>query len=129
MKIGIVGAEAAKFTPLGEQRAKALINDIICDAADISVGEPLIPKIYSVGVVSGACHLGCIDIWAMEGARCLFIPPERLHEYPPKELNWSKGFQPRNVQIAHASDFVHNIVVAQYPKEYNGMRFAGCYHC
>ena len=52
MNIGIVGHEAAKFTPETEAKAKAIIRDLLSDPLSVCV--------------SGHCHLGGIDIWAEE---------------------------------------------------------------
>lgn len=111
MKIGIVGAEAAKFTPETEHRAKEIIHNLLSDG-DI--------------VVSGHCHLGGIDIWAEETAD--------NHGYdklifPPKRLQWSGGYKERNILIAKNSDLVVCIAVEKLPVTYNGMRFESCYHC
>ena len=112
MKLGIVGHEAAKFTPETETEAKALIRTLLLNPA---VTE----------VVSGECHLGGIDIWAHEIADELGLP---FTGFAPKERSWEKGYKPRNLQIAQA-DEVHCIVVAKLPESYKGMRFTYCYHC
>lgn len=109
--VGIVGSEGAKFTPESEKRARKLIRKEIRGARL---------------VVSGACHLGGIDIWAIEEARALGIP---YKEYPPKTRNWNGGYKPRNIKIARASDRVVCITVRSLPKGFQGMRFAFCYHC
>lgn len=111
MKVGIVGHEAAKFTPETEQRAREIIRSLIC---------PLDT------VVSGHCHLGGIDIWAEEEADV--IGAEKLI-FPPKTLSWEGGYKPRNILIAQNSDIVHCIVVRELPPSYKGMRFDHCYHC
>ena len=118
MNIGIVGSEAIKFTSLGESRAKAFINNIL-EAHTEDDNE--IPTI-----VSGECHLGGIDIWAKEIALDLNVG---YIGYPPKDLTWSGGFKPRNLQIAHNSDILYCITVDTLPEGYRGMRFEGCYHC
>jgi hypothetical protein len=111
--VGIVGAEAAKFTTLGEQRARHVIRSILT--------EPWVDLL-----VSGGCHLGGADIYAEEEADELGIP-KRIHK--PARLSWEAGFKPRNILIATDAHIVHNIVVDQLPASYKGMRFTLCYHC
>ena len=111
MKIGIVGSEAAKFTPKGEADAKALIRGLL-----LSWDE----------VISGGCHLGGIDQWAAEIGRELGL---KVTEYVPKNRTWSDGYKERNLLIAKNSDIVHCITVDQLPDGYTGMRFSRCYHC
>lgn len=112
MKIGIVGHEAAKFTPETEEQAREAIREIL--------------KQNCTKVISGGCHLGGIDIWAVEEAVKLNIP---YKEYKPTKLNWSEGFKPRNIDIANNSDIVYCIVVKELPETYTGMKFKNCYHC
>lgn len=111
MKIGIVGSEAAKFTPKTEAKAKALIRRLLANA-DV--------------VVSGHCHLGGIDLWAEEIANEAGL--ETLI-FPPAQLRWEGGYKQRNLQIAHHSDSVYCIAVRALPPNYTGMRFPYCYHC
>jgi len=118
MNIGIVGAEAAKFTASGEREARFLIRSIL-NAALIAAYEP-------VTLISGGCHLGGIDIWAEEEADILNIG-KRIHL--PKTREWSTGYQPRNLLIAKDCEVIHNITVARLPLGFDGMRFATCYHC
>lgn len=113
MNHGIVGNEAAKFTPTTEMAAKGLIREIL--ARPDAVG------------VSGHCHLGGVDIWMEEIAdelgrgKIIHIPVNR---------RWRPhGFEERNLFIVRDSTIVHNIVVAAYRPGYNGMRFESCYHC
>lgn len=114
MKLGIVGSEKSKFTPLGEERAKDAIRTLIRERQPNHI-------------VSGHCHLGGIDIWAEEIANELGLIPEI---YPPAKLNWSDGYKPRNLQIAHNSDTILCITVTSLPTNYKGMVFkGGCYHC
>jgi hypothetical protein len=113
MKIGIVGSEGIKFTPIGEARARDAIQSILRDNDTDTV-------------VSGHCHLGGIDIWAEEEGLKLGL---KLEIYPPRDLTWSGGFKPRNLQIAHNSDIIYCITVDDLPDNYTGMRFKGCYHC
>jgi len=111
MTVGIVGHEAAKFTKAGERQAREVIRRIIRKADK---------------VVSGACHLGGIDVWAIEEAEAASIETE---EFPPTELNWECGFKPRNLLIVEFSDAVHVIVVERLPPNFDGMTFDRCYHC
>lgn len=112
MNIGIVGAEAAKFTPETERQAKVLILRLL-EPADVTL-------------VSGGCHLGGIDIWAEEAAAAL-DRPKIIH--CPKVRTWSGGYRARNLKIARESHALHNITVAAYPETFTGMRFPTCYHC
>ena len=113
MIVGIVGSEAAKFSPLGEDRANAIILEIL-EASGVTE------------IVSGRCHLGGIDIWAVQiGARLGL----QVTEYPPKSRSWESGYKPRNIQIAQHSDIVHCISVDRLPEGFKGMIFPYCYHC
>lgn len=109
--VGVVGSEAAKFTPETEQLARAQIRRVIATADQ---------------VVSGACHLGGIDIWAIEEAKALGIA---WREFPPVFLHWEGGYKQRNIRIADASTEVFCITVRVLPPGYTGMRFEFCYHC
>ena len=109
--VGIVGSEAAKFTPETEREARRAIRRVIRGATL---------------VVSGACHLGGIDVWAIEEARAAGIP---TREYPPATHRWEGGYKQRNLQIAEHSDKVVCITVKELPPGYVGMRFPLCYHC
>lgn len=111
MYIGIVGHEEKKFTADTKELVVALIRTLL------SEGDTL---------VSGGCHLGGIDIWAEEVADEMGI--EKVIFYP-KTRTWAGGYKERNIQIAQKSDILHNIVVAEYPPMYVGMRFKYCYHC
>lgn len=109
--VGIVGSEAAKFTPITEAKARESIRDFIKNATL---------------VISGKCHLGGIDIWAIEEANKLNIP---TREYPPKRRSWEGGYRERNLQIAMNCDICICITVEELPEHYKGMRFETCYHC
>lgn len=111
MKIGIVGSEQAKFTPITETAARTIICDLIhgFDA-----------------VISGECHLGGVDIYAKEEALAHGMP---FKGFPPKKLQWEGGYKQRNLEIAKNSDTVVCITIEQLPPEYNGMKFELCYHC
>lgn len=113
MKLGIVGSEKAKFTEKGRTRARRLIRSL--------VSEPGVEM-----VISGACHLGGIDKWAVEIGKKSGV---RVKEFKPAVQSWQEGYKARNLQIAEASDIVHCITVDRLPADYSGMRFALCYHC
>ena len=130
MIIGIVGSEAKKFTKETEAKARKIIRDLLT-REDVW------------GVASGHCHLGGIDIWVEEECKHLqgvgpilyndslygFKPDLELLIFPPKVLSWAGGYKPRNMQIAKASQELHNITVKNLPLDYKGMRFETCYHC
>lgn len=124
MKVGIVGSEGAKFTPLGEARAKRAILEIL-RPSEAPTQLVNIPD-KATHVVSGHCHLGGIDIWAEEVGAKLGLS---LEIYPPKTLKWEGGYKQRNLQIAQASDIVYCIGIDKFPEEYKGMKFFYCYHC
>lgn len=115
-RLGIVGHEASKFTKAGEAEARAVIRDLIWK--------------YQVNmVVSGKCHLGGIDIWAVEEAKQM---GRMTLEHAPKIRSWSApgGYRDRNQAIARDSDMVVCIVVDNLSPDYHGMKFpGGCYHC
>jgi hypothetical protein len=112
VKLGIVGCAQDKFTPRTEYKARGIIFELIAEYD---------PEV----VVSGHCHLGGVDIYAEEiGALC----GRKLEIHEPKTKRWHDGYKPRNLLIAKA-DVVACIVVADYPPNYTGMRFSGCYHC
>jgi hypothetical protein len=111
--IGIVGHEGSKFTPAMEMLARSTIVKLI------RLNDPSV-------VVSGACHLGGIDIWAIEEARNLGVG---VIECPPKTLSWDEGYKPRNMEIARLSAKVYSLVLKELPPTYKGMRFTHCYHC
>lgn len=122
MRIGIVGAEAAKFTPLMQSLARKIIRDILAKHS-----KP-VPGVYAQSpgyVVSGGCHLGGIDIWAVEEGKAAGWG---IIEHLPVTRTWP-GFKARNEKIAQDSDELHVIVVRGYHKDYAGMRFPSCYHC
>lgn len=58
MRIGIVGHEAAKFTPETERKAREIIQSFLEFKED--------PSDEVESVVSGECHLGGVDIYARE---------------------------------------------------------------
>lgn len=113
MILGIVGHEALKFTAETERQARVQIREfLILDGV--------------TGVVSGACHLGGIDVWAIEEAKKLGIATQ---EFPPANRSWEYGYKPRNILIAEHADKVISLVVKVLPPGYVGMRFKICYHC
>lgn len=112
-KLGIVGSEGAKFTPATEALARVAIRN-------------LIGKHRAGIVISGGCHLGGIDKWAIEEAQKLKVG---VIEYLPKTLRWEGGYKDRNLLIARNSDRVYCITVKELPPSYVGMRFRLCYHC
>jgi hypothetical protein len=115
MILGIVGPEKAKFTHAGFHRAIAAINRLI---------DHYQPKAIS----SGGCHLGGVDIWAEAVAKKAGCFDEK-YIFLPKELKWKTGFEPRNIQIATASDVVVTLAVNRYHDEYAFEKFPCCYHC
>lgn len=120
--VGIVGAEEAKFSPKAEERARALIRDILLPPGRV--------------LVSGGCHLGGVDIWAEEE----YAKVQHVDDRPrpiihlPREHSWTKGYQPRNRLIVRDAAVLHNVVVDRYVPTYTGMRWGTsdtpvCYHC
>lgn len=113
MILGIVGSEGAKFTDSTWAKARVILRELI--------SHPDVTK-----VVSGACHLGGIDVWAIEIAKEL---GKETQEFLPATQSWLDGYKPRNLQIAAASNWVICLTVAKLPPGYKGMRFDFCYHC
>lgn len=113
MIIGIVGSEAAKFTARTEAKARSAMRQVIASNK-------------ATLVVSGGCHLGGIDIWAIEIAESLGIEPK---VYYPKRRSWEGGYKQRNMLIARAADLLVCVTVKMLPEGYYGMRFNSCYHC
>jgi len=111
MNVGIVGHEAKKFTNETEESAREIIRSLLSPTDTL---------------ISGGCHLGGIDIWAEEEA-----DKKKLQKiiYRPAKLKWEGGYKQRNIMIASSSDIVHCIVIADYPEDYEGIRFNYCYHC
>jgi len=105
MIVCIVGSEAAKFTQETEKIARQAI--ITC----LSPGD---------FVISGACHLGGIDRWAIEEAKALGLETQ---EYPPATQKWEGGYKQRNLAMAEACDKCVCITVKEYHENYTGMRF------
>lgn len=120
MIIGIVGCEAAKFTPETEEQARLYIRS-----------QYARPEV--TGFSSGHCHLGGVDIYAEQEAPTSSHIFER-YIYPANVLCWKgtkvqDGFMERNIKIAEKSDEVHVITLKELPPTYTGMRFTMCYHC
>lgn len=113
MRVGIVGSERKKFTEKGRAKARRLIRSIL--------SEPGVEM-----VVSGGCHLGGIDKWAVEIGKEMGLT---VREFLPATHSWASGYKPRNLLIAKHSDVVHCITVDHLPKDFSGMRFDLCYHC
>lgn len=114
MIIGIVGSEAAKFTAETEAKAREIIRSLLSPADAI--------------LCSGHCQLGGVDIFAEEEAQALGrFDPQYI--FPPRQLNWTFGYKPRNLQIARESDVVYCLTLKELPPTYQGMRFEACYHC
>lgn len=113
MILGLVGSEAAKFTKATETEARSVIRQLLASGK------------YAA-VVSGKCHLGGVDLFAIEEAKAVQLP---TREFPPRTRSWASGYKPRNMQIAQAADEVICITVKSLPLGYTGMRFALCYHC
>lgn len=112
--IGIVGSEAKKFTPYTEEKARESIRVLLGRYSPVQ------------RVVSGRCHLGGVDLFAIEEATKLGIETK---EYPPKILRWAGGYRERNIEISETSDLVVCITVRVLPEHYRGMRWPLCYHC
>lgn len=110
MRVGIVGSEAQKFTAQTEREARRIIRSLL-EPGDV--------------VISGKCHLGGIDVWAVEEARALGLG---VVEHPPKSRQWTH-YKERNIKIAEDSDHVVCITVRTLPPGYKGMVFPLCYHC
>lgn len=137
--VGIVGHEKAKFDNITESIARVIIRNILLSYVQekhtLLSTEPyemdrFIPHIEKImpTVVSGDCHLGGIDIWAVEEGIELGCPDPIVHT--PEKLQWEpRGYRARNLKIAKDAEVVHCIVVNEYPPNYNGMRFSYCYHC
>lgn len=114
MRVGIVGAEAAKFGPQAEAEARRIIRTLLA--------------LPDAVLVSGHCHLGGVDIWAEEEAKAMGRYDPRLI-FPPATRAWETGYKPRNLQIVRHAEVVHCLVVDRLPDSYHGMRFPRCYHC
>ena len=112
MILGIVGSEESKFTESSKHSALMVIKSNI-------------HHYKATAVCSGSCHLGGIDLWAIEVAKELEL---ETIEFPPKFRSWA-AYKERNIKIAETSDVVVCITVGKLPESYTGMRFDLCYHC
>jgi hypothetical protein len=111
--LGIVGSEGAKFT----KESESLVSQLI---------ETLILQTQPSLVVSGACHLGGVDQWAVEIAKANGI---QTQEFPPLHRSWG-GYKARNIQIAEAADEVVCFTVEDLPPGFpEGGWERYCYHC
>jgi hypothetical protein len=108
--VGLVGPEENKWTPETKEKAKKVISTLL--------------KIYP-RIVSGGCHLGGVDIWAVEEAKKIGKPFE---EYLPVTLDWN-GFKARNKLIAQNSDMVVCITVKDLPPNFPKKTSKFCVHC
>lgn len=114
MKLGIVGSEQAKFTKETERQAREYIRELF------STRNPEL-------VVSGGCHLGGVDRYAIEESKEYGIP---YIEHLPARRTWSGGYRERNIKIAEDSDMVVCITVKELPSDYVRKGWEDyCYHC
>lgn len=112
MRLGIVGAEAAKFTAVTEAAARRLIREqLIASSATM--------------MVSGGCHLGGVDIYAEEEVKAMGL---ELKVFKPKYLTWHY-YRERNISIAAWSNRVICITVSVLPPGFLGLTHDWCYHC
>lgn len=111
MKIAIVGSDSRRWTPEGERQARDLIRFIL---GVTGVTE----------VISGACHLGGIDLWAAEIGRELGL---KVTEFAAKVRAWNghSGFKARNQRIVDACDVAHCLAPNRLPD--GSAEF--CFHC
>jgi hypothetical protein len=110
-RIGIVGSEGKKFTSETEELAKVRIRELIYP--------------YDT-VVSGGCHLGGIDIWAIDIAE---ETGKFTKVFKPRQQSWYY-YKERNILIAEHSDIVVCLTVKQLPPGYKEQGFEKyCYHC
>jgi hypothetical protein len=131
VSLGLVGAEAAKFTKQTKIRACEVIEGLLLAAVSI---DP------EAEVVSGRCHLGGIDIWSEEVARDLRWPDSRIIQYPPLGHSWT-FYRARNIKIAERCTKATCITVKTLPPDFraigpDGQLLPGpggwefyCYHC
>ncbi len=112
-RIGVVGSEQAKFTRSTERKAREAI-------------ERYLVENHAEVVVSGGCHLGGVDIYAEDIAAKLGLD---CIVHRPRVLRWSDGYMLRNLSIVADSDIVVCVTLKEYPIEYDGLKFNGCYHC
>ena len=125
-RVAIVGSEGSKFQDDQQYIVEALIQDILCDAAGLVMGESYRPKTEAISVVSGRCPLGGVDVWAENVAQSIGC---RTQIFPPKTNSWAAGYKPRNIQIATVCTELHVIAVKELPPNWIGLAFETCYHC
>jgi len=155
-KLGVIGAEASKFTEETELQAKDNIREIleqakaqhpdlvfvsgrcpiaICEACGklkfAAPEEPL--EGYFTCRLCGspkAKRMGGIDVAAEAEARKQGIPCDIK---VPAFNRWGDlktyGFQSRNINIAKDSDELYVIVVKEYPFGFTGEDRGDCFHC
>jgi hypothetical protein len=108
--IGIVGCEARRFSPEAEVEARRAIRALLLQAKC---------------VVSGACHKGGVDEWAVDEANKKGVEtqvfPARVHQWAP-----AGGYRERNARIAEASELVVCIAARRHPPV---SEHDYCYHC
>jgi hypothetical protein len=122
MRIGIVGPEAAKLTPNGENFIRATIRKILSEAL---MNGP-------VTLVSGHSPLKGVDWLAEDEAKPMgCYDPNYI--FTPKQNQWKYveyGFRSRNIDIAVASEQMYVFVVNEFAPTYTPKKFDGyCYHC
>lgn len=115
MNLGVVGHEQKKFRAATEARARQAIH------AAIDRHKPR-------ALVSGHSPLGGVDWFAEEIAKARGL---EMIVYAPKLHRWDgpHGFKARNLLIAQDSDLVLCVALRELPPDFDGMRFAHCYHC
>ena len=119
MKIGIIGHGEDKFNLKSRDEAISKIIDIL---------KPLQDANNNTILVSGHSPVGGIDIWAEWVAHDLYL---QMDLKIPKQNTWNSeyGYKQRNLDIAKDCDELHVILVKNYPKNYEGLKFPICYHC
>jgi hypothetical protein len=116
VRLGIVGAAAEKFDAVTRKWAKRAIREAI------DVYKP-------TRVISGGCHMGGVDKWAVRIAKKMDV---KTKEFPSTTRTWSGpgGFKERNLRIADECDLALCIVVEKLPEGFDGgVAFEDCYHC
>jgi hypothetical protein len=131
LSLGLVGAEAAKFTKQTKIRACELIEGLLRAAVLL---DP------QAEVVSGGCHLGGVDIWSEEIARDLRWPEHRIIRFAPAGQSWA-FYRARNIKIAKRCTKACCVTVKTLPPDFRAVGPDGrllpgpggwefyCYHC
>lgn len=116
---GVIGSGSDKFTPIGEQRAKARIREILTPVCCL---------------VSGHSIMKGIDIWSEEIFVELhpdiqpMIQAPQVEQWPDKGV--LKGYMSRNLDIARLLDELYVIVANHYPLDFpEKEKVPECYHC